>query len=403
MRYYPHAEWPYGDRRPEQPGEDLCPGRDRLGAGGDRHRPSRAAREGSAIPPRLCVKLSNGLVVERTGKNSDLKVTDTEGRRAGQQLLNEFVEQLALDLPKFMQASAKEKAGILLEVIGVEDQLIELERKENSLYNDRLAIGRIADQKAKHAKEITGYPEAPMEPVSAYDLIQRQQDILARNGENQRKRQRAAQLEAQRDSLRRQLDDLQAKYEAVCGDCEIARRDALDLLDESTEELEADIRNVEAINIKVRANQEKARAEEEARDYQNQYDTLTSEIEGIRQKKRDLLLGANLPLPGLSVEDGELVYMGQPWDCMSGSDQLKVSAAIVRAIKPQCGFVLLDKLEQMDPDTLREFGAWMEAEGLQGIATRVSTDGTCSILIEDGYVKEEGPAPASAAWKAGEF
>ena len=280
--------------------------------GGDRHRPSRAAREGSAIPPRLCVKLSNGLVVERTGKNSDLKVTDTEGRRAGQQLLNEFVEQLALDLPKFMQASAKEKAGILLEVIGVEDQLIELERKENSLYNDRLAIGRIADQKAKHAKEITGYPEAPMEPVSAYDLIQRQQDILARNGENQRKRQRAAQLEAQRDSLRRQLDDLQAKYEAVCGDCEIARRDALDLLDESTEELEADIRNVEAINIKVRANQEKARAEEEARDYQNQYDTLTSEIEDIRQKKRDLLLGANLPLPGLSVEDGSSFTWASP-------------------------------------------------------------------------------------------
>lgn len=120
--------------------------------GGDRHRPSRAAREGSAIPPRLCVKLSNGLVVERTGKNSDLKVTDTEGRRAGQQLLNEFVEQLALDLPKFMQASAKEKAGILLEVIGVEDQLIELERKENSLYNDRLAIGRIADQKPSTPK-----------------------------------------------------------------------------------------------------------------------------------------------------------------------------------------------------------------------------------------------------------
>lgn len=371
--------------------------------GGDRHRPSRGAREGSAIPPRLCVKLSNGLVVERTGKNSDLKVTDTEGRRAGQQLLNEFVEQLALDLPKFMQASAKEKAGILLEVIGVEDQLIELDRKETSLYNDRLAIGRIADQKAKHAKEITGYPEAPMEPVSAYNLIQRQQDILARNGENQRKRQRAAQLEAQRDSLRRQMDDLQTQYEAVCRDCEIAGRDALDLLDESTEELEADIRNVEAINIKVRANQEKARAEEEARDYQSRYDTLTSEIEDIRQKKRDLLLGANLPLPGLSVEDGELVYMGKPWDCMSGSDQLKVSAAIVRAIKPQCGFVLLDKLEQMDPDTLREFGAWMEAEGLQGIATRVSTDGTCSILIEDGYVKEEGPAPASAAWKAGEF
>ena len=69
--------------------------------GGDRHRPSRAAREGSSIPPRLCVKLSNGLVVERTGKNSDLKVTDTEGRRAGQQLLNEFaVSYTHLDVYK---------------------------------------------------------------------------------------------------------------------------------------------------------------------------------------------------------------------------------------------------------------------------------------------------------------
>lgn len=32
--------------------------------GGDRHRPSRAAREGSSIPPRLCVKLGdNGAVI----------------------------------------------------------------------------------------------------------------------------------------------------------------------------------------------------------------------------------------------------------------------------------------------------------------------------------------------------
>ena len=120
--------------------------------GGDRHRPSRAVREGSAIPPRLCVKLSNGLVVERTGKNSDLKVTDTEGRRAGQQLLNEFVEQLALDLPKFMQASAKEKGRNLAGSYRCRDQLTELDRKENSLYNDRLAIGRIADQKPSTPK-----------------------------------------------------------------------------------------------------------------------------------------------------------------------------------------------------------------------------------------------------------
>ncbi len=369
--------------------------------GGDRYRPSQAQRDGSVLPPRLKVKLSNGIVVERSGKNSDLKVTDETGRRAGQQLLNTFVEQLALDMPKFMAATGKDKAATLLRVIGLEDQVEALERQETDLYNRRRAIGQIADQKTKYAKEIVGYPDAPLKLVSAYDLIQRQQDILARNGDNQRKRQRAAQLEAQKQSLRRQLDDLQAQYEKVCNDCDIAHRDALDLLDESTEELEANIRDVEAINIKVRANQDKARAEEEAKDYRDQYNDLTAEIEEVRQKKRDLLLGANLPLPGLSVENGELVYMGKPWDCMSGSDQLKISTAIVRAVKPQCGFVLLDKLEQMDAGTLQEFGAWMEAEGLQGIATRVSTDGECSIIIEDGCAAE--PSPERPAWKAGEF
>lgn len=377
--------------------------------GGDRYRPSKAQREGSVLPPRLRVELSNGIVVERSGKNSDLKVTDASGRKAGQQLLNSFVEQLALDMPRFMQSTSREKATTLLRIIGLEEQVEQLERKEKALYDQRHAIGQIADQKAKYAKELPSYPEVPSEPVSAYDLIQRQQEILARNGENQRKRQRAEQLETQKQTLRRQLDDLQAQYEAVCNDCEIARRGALDLLDESTEQLEASIRDIEAINIKVRTNQDKVRAEMEAKEYSDQYAGLTAQLEAVRQQKTDLLQGANLPLPGLSVENSELIYMGKPWDCMSSSDQLKVSTAIVRALKPDCGFVLLDKLEQMDLETLREFSAWMEAEGLQGIATRVSTGGECSIIIEDGYGKEgDAPSPAPTvpvptSWKAGEF
>ena len=78
-----------------------------------------------------------------------------------------------------------------------------------------------------------------------------------------------------------------------------------------------------------------------------------------------LLKEADLPLPGLAVEEGELIYNGQKWDNMSGSEQMKVSTAIVRKLNPECGFVLLDKLEQMDLDTLSEFGRWLEQEGLQ--------------------------------------
>ena len=135
---------------------------------------------------------------------------------------------------------------------------------------------------------------------------------------------------------------------------------------------------------------------------------LTAELEKVRQSRTDLLTSAPLPLPGLSVQDGELVYKGRKWDCMSGSEQLRVAAAIVRKLNPECGFVLMDKLEQMDIDTLNEFGEWLEAEGLQAIATRVSTGSECSIIIEDGYVKsEEQPVSetitTNKAWKAGTF
>ena len=147
--------------------------------GGDKYRPSQAQREGSVIPPNLHIVMSNGLVVERKGKNSTLKVTDPQGQKAGQQLLNEFVEQLALDLPKFMEASDREKAGILLNIIGVGDQLAQLEKEEKELYSERTYVGRTADQKEKYAKEQPYYPDVPTVPVSAAELIRKQQEILA--------------------------------------------------------------------------------------------------------------------------------------------------------------------------------------------------------------------------------
>lgn len=85
---------------------------------------------------------------------------------------------------------------------------------------------------------------------------------------------------------------------------------------------------------------------------------------------------------------------------MSGADQLRVGTAIIQKLNPQCGFVLLDKLEQMDLDTLRDFGGWLEQQGLQAIATRVSTGGECSVIIEEGQLAAANP---QKEWKKGEF
>lgn len=383
--------------------------------GGNRFKPSNPQRDESTVPPTLSITMNNGLVVERKGKNSDLKVIDPTGNKAGQSLLDSFVEELAIDLPKFMNQNNKDKARTLLQIIGVGDQLVALERKEEDLYNERHLVGREADRKAKFAEEQTYYPEAPNELISVSELIKEQQEILARNGVNQQLRNKLSELEQkqandQAEHRRRaeQIAELQAQQNELelainerISQISTARKTVEQLQDESTEELEQNISDIEEINIKVRANLDKEKAEDDAKQFREQYDTLSGKIAKVRQEKIDLLNNADLPLPGLSVEDGELIYQGNKWDGMSGSEQLKVATAIVRKLKPQCGFVLLDKLEQMDLDTLNEFGKWLEKEGLQAIATRVSTGGECSIIIEDGYAIEE--VKPQKEWKAGQF
>lgn len=378
--------------------------------GGAKYKPSQAQREGSLVEPQLHIELSNGMVVERLGKNGSLKVTDPSGQKGNQSLLDGFISQFALDLPKFMEADKNTKAKILLQIIGVGDKLSAFDKQESELYNRRTEIGRIADQKKKYADEMVQWDGVPEEIVSAAELIQQQQEILARNGRNQELRNQVKNLEAQKTLLEQRIEEAQKALNAMheqfaelMEKLSIANTNAKDLQDESTAELEESIANIDSTNAKVRDNLNKQRAQEEADEYKRQYGDLTTQIEEVRKSRMELLNGVEMPLDDLSVQDGELIYKGQKWDNMSGSDQLKVATAIVRKTNPQCGFVLLDKLEQMDIDTMNEFGKWLQDNNLQAIATRVSTGDECSIFIEDGYsVDKEGNKTADTFEKPAE-
>lgn len=381
--------------------------------GGDRMRPGSPKREGSAADPYMRVELSNGMVVERKGAKSALKVVDPSGNKAGQRLLDAFVSTFALDLPKFLEGSDREKADALLQVIGVGDRLAELDRLAQETYNKRLAVGQMERQKRGAANELPSFPDAPAEPVSAGELIREQQGILARNGENQRLRQEARSIAASLEAAEREAQGIADRISALAEQLERknaevddlrekgrrASKTAEQLQDESTAEIEAAIAEIDATNEKVRTNQAKLRATEEADALLAEYEGLSRELDETREARMRLLEGADLPLPELDVEGGALTYRGRAWDDMSGSEQLKVATAIVRKLNPSCGFVLVDKLEQMDPGTLAEFAAWAQGEGLQVIGTRVSTGGECSVVIEDGLAEAAGGAPGEGAAK----
>ena len=364
--------------------------------GGAKYRPSNPKREGAVGDTTLHVELSNGLTVERKGKNLSLTVTDREGARHGQELLDAFISNIAIDLPKFYNASAKDKAHMILDTLGIEEKLAELAKREKEKYDTRTMVGREADRKQKAAEDMPWHEDAPEEKVSVKELIDQQQEILARNGIRAEHKRDKKNLESELEELKRSQNELKSRLRLVEQQIETCKgklQDAYSIVEadgenESTAELEAQIANFEETNRKVAENAERTRRMEEADALHDQKDALTKEIEEIRDERLSLLKDADFPLEGLSVnDDGELVYNGQPWDCMSGAQQLIVSCAIASRINPNCRFVRMDKLEQLDLKTLAEFDAWLKTQDLQCIATRVSTGSECTLIIENGEVK----------------
>lgn len=368
--------------------------------GGEKFRPDAAKRTGSVLDPMLRVQLSNGLTVTRKGPKSSLTVTDESGRRSGQQLLNGFIEALALDLPRFLGASDKERAGILLNLLGIQDQLDALEREERAKYDTRLQIGRDRDQARHHADSLEYFPDAGA-PVNVTDLTEKLREAQRINTENEDKRRRVASLRATAEDLMTRIALLQDQLNSTEACLDMAVEDAAELKDQDTDWILQQIQAADEINARVRANSARMEADQRASLLADEYESLTGEIEDVRARRAALLEGADMPLAGLSVQEGVLTYKGQPWSCMSSAEQLRAATAIVAKLKPECRFVLVDKLEQMDTDTLREFGAWAAEQGLQVIGTRVSTGGECTVIIEDGEIAEEAtPAPK---WKEGTF
>lgn len=386
--------------------------------GGNSFKPQNPTREGSATPAKLKIELSNGLIVTRQGSSGSLKVVDPTGKKSGQTLLNSFIEQLALNLPKFMNSTDKEKAEVLLDLIGVKDQIKALDNQIETLSDQRRPLKTDYLGKRKVAADMPYYADAPEEPVSATELIERQQAILAKNSQNQTIRQKVVDLEAQMKLKEQQEADARERVKQIERELTAANNqvsvivdekfqlfnslkstkdNAAKLVDESTADIEEKLRDIDAINEKVRANQRRADLEAEAETTEETYKAISDQIETVRKQRIALLDSANMPLDDLDVKDGYLVYRGITWSDMSSAEQLQVATAIVRALKPDCGFVLVDKLEQMDTQTLAEFGAWAQSVGLQVIGTRVSTGDECSVVIEDGYAKQDDVVPPTDA------
>jgi len=374
--------------------------------GGERYRPSEPGRDGQQ--PETKITLSNGLVAQIHGKNGTLKVTDPSGKRGGITLIQDFIGTFALDLPKFLNNTAAEKCKMLLDCYpDLGKKLKDLNADYDKTYQERLVLGRQVELKDKHAKDLPYNEGAPENLLTGTEMAEKLSAAMAVNAKNRSIRDNIIMEKSRLESamrsvvqktervseLERMLAEARAQREAAMADRDSTEQRVKDadaassyLVDEDVSSVKKQMVEIDQINAKVRQNLEKTHAEEEASNLRIEYNALSLRIKEISEAKIELLNSVKMPLDGLSILDGELIYQGAKWDCMSGAERLKVGTAICSVIKPSCGFVLLDELEKMDLRTLAEFGEWLVEHNMQAIGTRVSDGDECSVIIEDGSI-----------------
>ena len=185
--------------------------------GGEAYRPINFKREGSIEDGFIRLTFDDGMIVERSGKNAALKVIDSTGRKQGQNLLNALISKIAIDLPRFLNAPDSEKARVLLDLLGIGDQLKALDEQEQDKYQERTLIGRQCDQKEKAAQEMAYYADVPETEVSSLELTQRLGEVMKRNAAVRASLERIEANKAELGKLVERGEKLEADFGALDG------------------------------------------------------------------------------------------------------------------------------------------------------------------------------------------
>lgn len=362
--------------------------------GGDKHKPS-SPRNDDSDTTEITIILNDGTEVSRRGKNLAMSAKDSEGRKLTQTHINEKVSPLALDLGVFMNADPKKKATILLQCLGIGDALAAADANIDALYKEREELGRDKDKAVASHAAMPEYKDAPTDRVIVSDLLIEQKRINDQNAANETQRsaylhmkERELSLSAEVDRIQKQLEEKKAELTEMQAGIEKQKAVVETLKDIDVSEVNNRIATAQDVNSQIEANERKAAAKIKADELTQEYKALTDAIEQARKDRVSLLDGAKLPLPGLDVNDGNLIYNGQQWDCMSDSERIQVSVAIAQAFDPDCGFANIGDIEALDVDTQNEVREWCKANGFQIVAARVSSrPEECTFIVEDGKIK----------------
>lgn len=364
----------------------------------------------------VTIELEDGLVVTRTWTpaGSSLKVgkpRDKVSYQSPQALLNQILGELSFNPVAFAElgkseAGRRQQRDMLIKLVGL--NLEDLDKKRAEIYEERTLknreLKRVEALLQSLPKPEPGLPaeETPaasiLEDIAAMEKAREKCREFAKNQadyddmifEREREIEEADEAIA---NLERKIQELKTTIGAAKNRIDTLReekaalRAPAEVRNEDIEKVRDELRGLEAKNTKIRQARQYEQTEKQAKDVQAEIDALTKEVNSLDAEKKKRITECNYPVPGLSVDDENVLFNGIPLRQESTGGQIRVSTAIAMALNPKLRVILIRDGSLLDAEGLtavveaageKDFQVWIE---------RVSDAGDVGIFIEDGSIK----------------
>ena len=124
-----------------------------------------------------------------------------------------------------------------------------------------------------------------------------------------------------------------------------------------------------------------------ARERQSQ--DRTNAIQKLDKEREAAIAGAKMPVEGLTLGDGAVLYQGLPFEQASASAKLKVSAAVAMAANPELRIIRTYDGGLLDSKSLGVIAAMAASRDYQVFIERVDESGKVGFVIEDGELAHD--------------
>lgn len=333
---------------------------------------------------------------------SSLEIKTSDGFKAPspQSILDDLCGCVAFDPLSFTLLKPKQQAEAVRELLGLDFE--EMDRKRAVLFDQRTIVNREAKSlgsQLEAAPKHEGVPEAEVSVSELAKELQRRQQI---NSDNYEERQKLARQQSEIDIQAKRCADLHSqitKLEAELAmsddglnamkDWEATANESVSaLVDLEVDEVHKQIETAEETNRKVRENYKHDELQNQFADKSEVALELTESIDQIDGEKLEQLTEAKWPVEGMNFSDDGLTYDDLPFEQINKAKQIEVSVAMGFAANPTLPVLLIREGSLMDVSYLPLVAKMAEDHGGQVWMERVGEGDECSVIIEDGMVKE---------------